>query len=121
MRHVGFLDGAEIRYCLNKGLELMIEKRKEYGRIAWLVDLREGDAVAEADLQWIAADWNARLLEAGICYVAFVLSEDDYAFSSVSAESYQGFSEEEVGDQVINRNFQNEESAKAWLREVLSN
>lgn len=119
--HVGFQTSEEFRTFLNKGLELMIEKIKEKGTMAWLPNIRNFDALDERDLQWAAADWNERAYLAGIKHVAFVLADDDYDLATIGAETYveAGQSQKEK-PQMTTRMFKDEESAKAWLREVLN-
>ncbi|UII29613.1 hypothetical protein LVD17_15035 [Fulvivirga ulvae] len=119
-RQWGFLDSSEFREWLNKGLELMIEKEKVHGKMAWFADLRQGDAQADADLQWVATDWTTRALAASIRHVAFILPEDDYALAQMNAETYAELSESKAKEEhMITRMFKDEASAKTWLRDAL--
>lgn len=121
-RYVGFHTIEEFRQFMNKGLELLIEKKKVHGRIGWLPDIREGDAQADDGLEWVATDWTIRALAAGISHVAFVLPEDDYTIPEMNAETYAETAQAEIdGEQMTTRMFKDEASAKAWLREALSN
>lgn len=120
LKQVGFLNGEEFRMVLNKSLELMIEMKKVYGKCAGLFNLIEGDAQANEDLEWAGTDWNMRALAAGIQYVAFTRHEDDCTMAQLNADTYAELSESEANEgQMTTRTFKNEESAKAWLREVL--
>ncbi|GAA0195855.1 hypothetical protein GCM10009122_60180 [Fulvivirga kasyanovii] len=118
--NVGFITSQEFRTLLDKSLEIFEEKKKIHGKMGWLPNLTKADVFLEDDMKWMASYFNPRAHKAGLRHMAFVLSEDEYAAASFSVESYQEYSEEEVGDQIINRNFKDEESAKAWLREVLN-
>ncbi|GAA0195878.1 hypothetical protein GCM10009122_60210 [Fulvivirga kasyanovii] len=120
VNNVGFATSEEFRALLNKGLEFLIEKQKIHGKIGWLSNLVQADAYSEDDMKWVATDFDARAYEAGVRHVSFVLAEDAYAFANFSAETYQKYSQEEIGEKIVIRNFKDEASAKAWLREVLS-
>ena len=119
LRQVGFLNGEEFKEVLNKGLELMIEMKKEHGKSTWLVNLIEGDAQTNEDLEWVGTDWNMRVLTAGIRHVAFVLPDDGYTMAQMNAETYAETAQAEIdGVQMTTRMFKDEASAKMWLREV---
>lgn len=119
-KHKGFMISSEFRTFLNKALELIKEKKQEHEIFGWVSNLAESDAFLEEDMLWVANDFNPRAYQAGLRYVAFVLTEDEYALANVSAETYTEYSLEEMGEQIVNRNFTDEELAKAWLREVLN-
>ncbi|MBL6446708.1 hypothetical protein JMN32_10320 [Fulvivirga sp. 29W222] len=118
-RHIGFELSHEHREFLNKGLELLIEKKKEQGKIAWVPDLRLSDAIMEEDSMWAVNDWSPRALAAGVKHVAFILSEDEFALASMASETYNDAIKNDEQMQV--GNFRDEESAKEWLRESFSN
>lgn len=118
-RHKGFHMSHEFRQFLNKGAELMIEKMSESGKMAWVANLQESDVITEEDNVWAAEDWTARILKKGISYIAFVLHEDEYTLANMSQEIYEEQITQNKNEMVVGR-FKDEESAKAWLREVLN-
>lgn len=120
-KHRGFMVSSEFRTFLNKALELIKEKKQKHEVFGWVSNLVESDVFQEEDMLWVANDFNPLAYQTGLRYVAFVLTEDEYALASVSAETYQDYSEKEMGERIIHQNFKDEESAKNWLREVLSN
>ncbi|MBL6447707.1 hypothetical protein JMN32_15420 [Fulvivirga sp. 29W222] len=117
-RHIGFHMSNEFRQFLDKGLELMVEKMKEHGKVAWVANLHQSDVIIEEDNIWAAEDWTPRALKAGICHTAFVLHEDEYALANMNQEVYQDQIAKNQNEMIIGR-FKDEESAKAWLREML--
>lgn len=97
----------------------MIEKMSESGKMAWVANLQESDVITEEDNVWAAEDWTARILKKGISYIAFVLHEDEYTLANMSQEIYEEQITQNKNEMVVGR-FKDEESAKAWLREVLN-
>lgn len=118
--HVGFMTHLEFREFLDIALDLMKEKKKEHGKMAWMVNLRKSDAANSEDISWLISDWNVRYSQLGMKYVAFVVPEDEYTMGSMNAELYTEASGKENSEKVIIKMFKNEESGKVWLREVLN-
>lgn len=115
-RHVGFLLSEEFRQFINIELELMIEKKKVHRTIASLTNLKASDAITEEDTAWAAEDWTPRALKAGITHLAFVVNDDVYNLSTISAETYSDHISHK--NAIIVAYFKDEESAKIWLRSV---
>ncbi|GAA0195862.1 hypothetical protein GCM10009122_60190 [Fulvivirga kasyanovii] len=120
-RHIGFMDSTEFRTFLNKALELAVERKEEGEMFGWVTNLTESDAFLEEDMVWAANDFEKQAHEKGLRAVAFVLNQDAYALSSISGEIFVESSEERGSEEVKHMNFKDEESAKAWLKEVLNN
>lgn len=113
-----FMMSNEFRGQMNIGLQLLIEKKNEIGKMAWLADASRHEVVLQEDIAWIATNWNVRVYEAGIRYIALVQPEDE--LSSVNQETYIDDSEELTAKGLIIRQFIDVESAKKWLREVMN-
>ena len=71
-----FLLSSEVRAHLNRGLELLIEKKQVHGKIGWLVNTTMQSVLLLNDLKWMAEDWTLRVEQAGIMHVAIVKSEN---------------------------------------------
>ena len=112
---VGFMPDDEFKDFLNLALNYMIEKKKEYGTIAWLPDATE--FTVNNSEEWAAKDWNPRALAAGIRHVAFVLSKD--VFGQTQINHYLELNESQTGNQMQTAMFEDLESAKKWLIKVL--
>ena len=114
-----FLYSEEFRKHMDKGLELLIEKKKIHGKIGWLANTKTFVAVSEEDIKWIAEDWMVRAAQAGIQYVAMVLPDDEIV--KMSNELFD--SDFSVPDKngVIVKQFINLETACDWLRQSLGN
>ena len=72
-----FLYHDEFRQHMNKGLELLTEKKKLHGEIGWLANTRFLVAMPDENVNWIAEDWVPRAAAAGIRYIALVLPDDE--------------------------------------------
>ncbi|MBL6447706.1 hypothetical protein JMN32_15415 [Fulvivirga sp. 29W222] len=112
----GFLMSDELRQQMNAGLELLIKKKHELGKIAWLANTKGMEPLLEEDTMWIAREWNARVCEAGVRHIALITPESELA--EMSHEVYEE-NLEITDDGLVVRTFADLASAKAWLKEVL--
>ena len=113
-----FLYSAEFREHMNKGLELLIEKKKDHGEIGWLANTKSIVVFQEDDTKWIIEDWHPRLVEAGIRHIAMVLPEDELVLMSndVFDENYNT-----PVDKLTIKLFKDLDSAREWLMKSLKN
>ncbi|UII29617.1 hypothetical protein LVD17_15055 [Fulvivirga ulvae] len=77
------------------------------------------DVLFEEDMEWIATDWNPKVMAAGVRYIALVTPENDSG--AISQETYIENSENSCEEGLTIRQFEDIGSAKEWLREVLNN
>lgn len=68
MEWKAFAKGENFRTGLNKGLELVIQKKTS----RWLADTRNLKVVAQDDQRWTNEDWFPRALAAGVRSMAIV-------------------------------------------------
>jgi hypothetical protein len=111
----GFMNSDQFRAFLNKGLDLLIEKKKNHGAILWLADTSKHVVQPDSDTKWVADEWNPRALKAGIRHVAFVLPES--VFGGMSVKKYADNSEKK-GDGMIVQMFGSISSAKDWFKKL---
>ncbi|HEY8936290.1 MAG TPA: hypothetical protein VIM65_13750 [Cyclobacteriaceae bacterium] len=115
--HIGFWSDEEFKSFLNIGLELMIEKKKEQGKIAWLADASKMGA--NTSEEWAVKDWNPRALLAGVQYLAFVVSEEN-PFGKMRVDGYDEINKKAIQtEKMTTAMFEDLQSAKNWLREKL--
>ncbi|MFC5469111.1 hypothetical protein ACFPPD_10300 [Cohnella suwonensis] len=76
----GFALGEQYRTPLNKLLELAVQKQSN----KVLYDTRKLSAISPDDQNWVAQDWYARSLEAGLKYSAAVIPIKVIAKSSLN-------------------------------------
>lgn len=55
---VGFMTSEQFRQFLMKGLDLMIEKKDETGKILWLADTTKYSVQSDKDTKWVADVWD---------------------------------------------------------------
>jgi hypothetical protein len=111
----GFMSSDQFRAFLSKGLDLLIEKKKEHDKILWLADTRKHVVQPDKDTRWVADEWNPRALKAGINHVAFVLPEN--VFGGISVKKYAETTEKKDNTMVVQM-FGDIESAKKWFRQL---
>ncbi|HTJ48470.1 MAG TPA: hypothetical protein VL443_03370 [Cyclobacteriaceae bacterium] len=111
-----FLYSVEFKEHMNKGLELLIEKKKDHGEIGWLANTKSVVVFPDDDTKWIIEDWFPRLVEAGIRHIAMVLPEDELVLMSndVFDENY-----DEVAKELVIKHFKDIDSAREWLAKSL--
>ena len=112
-----FLVSEELRSHLNKGLELLIEKKRIHGQIGWIADTRFVPPIFEDDLKWIAEDWTLRAEKAGIRHIAMVMPKDYVA--QMNLEVYQEHLRELTPRELVTGVFKDLESAREWLQYLL--
>lgn len=76
----GFAQGEQYRTPLNKLLELAVQKQSN----KVLYDTRRLSATSPNDQNWVAQDWYARSIEAGLKYSAAVIPIKVIAKSSLN-------------------------------------
>ena len=111
----GFMSSEQFRSFLSKGLDLMIEKKKNHNKILWLADTRKHVVQPDKDTKWVADEWNPRALEAGINHIAFVLPEN--VFGGISVKKYAETTEKKDETMVVQM-FGDIESAKRWFKNL---
>lgn len=106
MEWKGFVTGKTFRDSVDKGLELLIEKRSH----KWLADLSKMGVISQEDQKWADEDWFPRAVKAGIRYMAMIRPQKIISQMSVRNVISQ------VGDLKIETEyFENAKDAKAWL------
>ena len=111
----GFMNSTQFRDFLNKGLNYLIEKKKNHDKILWLADTSKHVVQPDKDTRWVADEWNPKAIQAGIHHVAFVLPEN--VFGNISVKKYAESSEKK-GDKMIVQMFGSLESAKNWFKNL---
>lgn len=107
MEWKGFVTGNSFRDAVDKGLELLIEKRGD----KWLADLSKMGVISQEDQKWADEDWFPRAVKAGIRYMAMIRPQKIISQMSVRNVINQ------IGDLKIETEyFEKPEDAKAWLR-----
>ncbi len=106
MQWKDFATSTEFKLGLNKGLELLMEKKTGN----WLADLRKMDVIDPDDEQWSNEDWFPRAIAGGVKKMALIPSED--IFNKLSVENIMN---EVAGTGLIIHYFENPEEAKNWL------
>jgi len=81
MEWKGFSYGELFRTGLNKGLQLVIERKTH----RWLADLRKLGIVNQEDQNWSNNDWFPRALLGGVRRMAIVVPTSELAKMSVDA------------------------------------
>lgn len=109
-----FLYSEEFRRHMDKGLELLIDKKEVHGDIGWLANTKSLVAVPDDDTRWIAEDWCVRAAEAGIRYIAMVLPDDEIV--RMSNDFFDKDFEIPSAKGLILKHFADLESACGWLR-----
>jgi hypothetical protein len=104
----GYAGGKEYRDALDKGLELLVQKKSH----KWLSDAREGTVMSQEDAQWAMQDWRPRAAKAGLKWTALVLSES--ALQKMQLDRMRRVEESLVETSY----FDDIDKAKAWLGSV---
>lgn len=106
MEWKGFVCGADFRDAVNKGLELLVEKRGA----KWMADLTHMGVIAQEDQKWADEDWFPRAAGAGLRFMAMVRPERVLAQMSVRRATSK------VGEFEIETDyFSSPDLAKQWL------
>lgn len=108
-----FMPTDQFQAFLNKGLALLIEKKRIHRRLLWLADTSHHAVQPAQDIQWVVEDWNPRALKAGINHVAFVLPAN--VFASRAVKGYAAKTKE-TEDEMTVEVFGALEAAKEWFR-----
>ena len=109
-----FLLSEEFRTHMNKGLELLIEKKNNHPEIGWLGNAKYQSTILEDDMTWVATEWGDRAIAAGIRYIALVLPDDE-----IVKLSQDYFDKDFKKDGMTLKQFMDLESARQWLHNVL--
>jgi len=108
MRWKKFVIGDNFRRGLDKGLDLIIEKKSH----KWLADLQNMKALAKDDQEWSNNDWYPRAISGGIRKMAIVMPTSTLATMSVRNILSK------VGDiDIETAYFDDMASASLWLKE----
>jgi len=102
-------DSDQLKEGLNNGL-VCLKAQKAY---KWIGDVRKMGAIYEEDQTWSNTVWFPSALQAGIRYMAVLVSKDVFNLLTV----------EEIMNKVESLNFESRyfddvESAKEWLKTV---
>jgi hypothetical protein len=114
-RFDGFMSSEQFRDFLNKGLDFLIQKKRNGEPILWLADTSKHVVQPDKDTKWVADDWNPRAIKAGIFHVAFVLPEN--VFGGMSVKKYVENTDKK-GDSMVVQMFGNIDSAKSWFKSL---
>jgi hypothetical protein len=104
----GYAAGQEYRNAVEKGLELLIQKKSD----KWLGDMRKGTVMSQEDAQWAQQDWRPRAAEAGLKWTALVLSES--ALQQMQLDRMHRVEKSLIETAY----FTDVDEAKAWLQSV---
>ncbi|RSK37232.1 hypothetical protein [Hymenobacter metallilatus] len=86
IRWHGFANSHNLRFLLDKGLELYQAHAPRYPRLGWVADTRRFGAMPPADQQWALHSWNPRAYAAGIRHLIFV--SPDTIFGQIALQQY---------------------------------
>ena len=86
VRWHGFANSQNLRFLLDKGLELYQRYAARYPGLGWVTDARRFGAMLPADQQWASADWNQRAYAAGIRQLVFLTPEN--IFGQIALHQY---------------------------------
>jgi hypothetical protein len=111
----GFMSSEQFRDFLLKGLNYLIEKKKNHDKILWLADTTKHVVQPDQDTKWVADEWNPKAIKGGIHHIAFVLPEN--VFGGLSVKKYANNSQKK-GDDMIVQMFGTIDSAKAWFKNM---
>lgn len=111
----GFMSSEQFRNFLNRGLDLLIEKRQIHPKVLWLADTRKHVVQPDKDTKWVADEWNPRALKGGIHHVAFVLPEN--VFGNASVKRYADNTIQKKDEMVVQM-FGDIKSAKDWFSKL---
>lgn len=103
----GYIEGDDLREALDAGLILLRTKRAS----RWLGDTRRLGPVRQVDQTWTNQDWFPRLSAAGLRWMAIVPPQ-----SSIARLSMKQILSKVNDVEVVTANFDDVESARAWLR-----
>lgn len=107
MEWTKWVQGENFRDALNKGLDLLKEKKS----CKWLADLRELGVVTEEDQNWSNTDWFPRALQGGINCMALVVPKKTIAKMSVN-----NIMAKIEGTDLVTHYFDEVEEAVNWLK-----
>lgn len=102
-----YAEGEEYRAGFNVGIDLLQRKRAS----RWLGDCRLLGPVTLADQQWTNQDWHPRAAAAGMRWVALVSPK-----AAVARLSLKYIVTKVNNTELVFNNFDDVESARAWLR-----
>lgn len=109
-----FLFSEELRAHMNKGLDLLIEKKKLHPEMGWIANAKSQPTMLEEDITWVATDWGDRAIAAGVRYIAMVLPDDE-----IVKLSQDYFDQDFQKDGMTLKQFMDLESARQWLHNML--
>ncbi|MDJ1430561.1 hypothetical protein [Halostagnicola sp. A-GB9-2] len=102
-----FAKGDQYREGLEKGLELVEEKRAEN----WLADLRDLGTVTQEDQEWTQEEWHPRAFETSLSTIAVIQPE-----SVVANMSVENLVQEFGSNENKSRIFSDRDEAESWLK-----
>jgi len=107
--------GKEFRNSLEQVLDLYKKLKKDHQELFWLADTRKFGVMSADDQEWIAREWNPRVYQAGLRYMAFIVPES--TFGEISIKKYK----EKVATQANSFEtcmFEDVYKAKEWLKQM---
>jgi hypothetical protein len=104
-----YVYGAPFREVLERGLDLMNEKKAR----KWLSDDRKNSALIPQDAEWAQSDWSPRVHAAGWKYWAIVLPEN-----VIGKMNMQQFIDDQSSGGVTVQVFSDPNQALGWLESV---
>jgi len=113
----GFLTSENFRGQCEFGLTQITQKISEYGKVAWITDLRKSEIFNDDDVKWVNEYWNPLAFANGLQYQALIIPES--IFASMNVEEYIAESVRRKDPLVINV-FPDVESAATWCQEMLA-
>lgn len=113
----GYLTSQDYRGFCEFGIKCVREKVAEYGKVAWLTDLRKSEIFDDDDVKWTNEYWNIQINASGLQYLALVMSED--IFAAINIEHFIK-EHERRKDPLVIELFADVDSAEAWCRKMLA-
>ena len=106
MEWKGFVTGKAFREFVDKGLELLVQKRG----CKWLADLSNMGVMSQDDQNWADIDWFPRAVKSGVKYMAMVRPQ-----KVIPQMSVRNVLERVEDLEIETQYFTKKEDAIAWL------
>jgi len=102
----GFVEDENYKAGLNKMIDFYKEKKVN----KWIANLTKMEAISPELQDWANNDWFPRAIEAGVKYMAIVVSED--VFNQLAVENIMT----QVTDVITTHYFSSVDEAKEWMK-----
>jgi hypothetical protein len=112
----GFIGSEDFRNQGEFGLEMIQQKIRKYGKIAWIGDLSKSEIFDDEDVEWTGLEWSTKAYALGLHYRAIVMPES--VFAAINVRDFIARHDERK-DPLIIKSFTDIASAKAWCKQCL--